>query len=87
MKPIVKTRVLVPIRQVQADDRILVETGNLVPLDGVILEGDCMDASIDPCSTVTKITSFVESLNLKKYGNLFGRLKDELFPPAKPLPA
>ena len=53
----------------------------------LILEGDCMDASIDPCSTVTKITSFVESLNLKKYGNLFGRLKDELFPPAKPLPA
>lgn len=40
----------------------------------LILEGDCMDASIDPCSTATKITSFVESLNLKKYGNLFGRL-------------
>ena len=39
------------------------------------LEGDCMDASIDPCSTATKIASFVESLNLKKYGNLFGRLK------------
>ena len=36
------TKVLVPIRQIQADDRILVETGNLVPLDGVILEGDCM---------------------------------------------
>ena len=53
----------------------------------LILEGDCMDASIDPCSTVTKITSFVESLNLKKYGNLFGRLKEEIFPPAKPLPA
>ncbi len=40
----------------------------------LILEGDCMDASIDPCSTATKIASFVESLNLKKYGNLFGRL-------------
>ncbi|MCQ2396075.1 MAG: 2-hydroxyacyl-CoA dehydratase [Lentisphaeria bacterium] len=40
----------------------------------LLLEGDCMDASIDPCSTVTKISSFVESLNLKKYGNLFGRL-------------
>ena len=38
------------------------------------LEGDCMDASIDPCSTTTKIASFVESLNLKKYGNLFGRV-------------
>ncbi|NLG12813.1 MAG: hypothetical protein GX561_01245 [Lentisphaerae bacterium] len=41
------------------------------------LEGDCMDASIDPCSTVTKIASFVESLNLKKFGNLFGRLKQD----------
>ena len=40
----------------------------------LILEGDCMDASIDPCSTVTKIASFVESLNLHKYGNLFGRI-------------
>ncbi len=39
----------------------------------LMLEGDCMDASIDPCSTITKITSFVESLNLQKYGNLFGR--------------
>ncbi|MBP5638570.1 MAG: 2-hydroxyacyl-CoA dehydratase [Victivallales bacterium] len=51
----------------------------------LVLEGDCMDASIDPCSTVTKITSFVESLNLKKYGNLFGRIKtgieNTLFPP------
>ena len=38
------------------------------------LEGDCMDASIDPCSTTTKIASFVEALNLKRYGNLFGKL-------------
>jgi hypothetical protein len=38
----------------------------------LVLEGDCMDASIDPCSTVTKISSFVEALNMKKYGNLFG---------------
>ena len=43
-----------------------------VPL--LALEGDCMDASIDPCSTVTKIASFVEALNLKRYGNIFGRL-------------
>ena len=43
-----------------------------VPL--LALEGDCMDASIDPCSTVTKIASFVEALNLKRYGNLFGKL-------------
>ena len=43
-----------------------------VPL--LMLEGDCMDASIDPCSTVTKIASFVEALNLKRYGNIFGKL-------------
>ena len=42
-----------------------------VPL--LMLEGDCMDASIDPCSTITKISSFVEALNLKKYGNIFGK--------------
>ncbi len=44
-----------------------------VPL--LTLEGDCMDASIDPCSTVTKIASFVEALNLKRYGNIFGPVK------------
>lgn len=49
-----------------------------VGLPLLVLEGDCMDESIDPCSTVTKITSFVEALNLKKYGNLFGRLKHGL---------
>ena len=43
-----------------------------VPL--LMLEGDCMDASIDPCSTVTKIASFVEALNLKRYGNIFGNV-------------
>ena len=41
-----------------------------VPL--LTLEGDCMDASIDPCSTVTKIAAFVEALNLKRTGNIFG---------------
>ena len=47
----------------------------LAPAVGVpllALEGDCMDASIDPCSTVTKIASFVEALNFKRYGNIFG---------------
>ena len=44
-----------------------------VPL--LALEGDCMDASIDPCSTSTKISSFVEALNLKRYGNIFGKVK------------
>ena len=33
-----------------------------------------MDASIDPCSTITKIASFTEALNLKKYGNIFGKV-------------
>ena len=40
-----------------------------VPL--LMLEGDCMDVSIDPCSTDTKIASFVEALNYKRFGNLF----------------
>ena len=44
-----------------------------VPL--LALEGDCMDASIDPCSTITKIASFTEALNLKKYGNIFGKVE------------
>ncbi len=43
-----------------------------IPL--LALEGDCMDASIDPCSTDTKIASFVEALNLKRYGNIFGKV-------------
>ena len=40
------------------------------------LEGDCMDASIDPCSTVTKISAFVEALNMKRHGNIFGKVKN-----------
>ncbi|MBO7720879.1 MAG: 2-hydroxyacyl-CoA dehydratase [Kiritimatiellae bacterium] len=40
----------------------------------LMLEGDCMDASIDPCSTVTKISSFVEALNKKRYGSIFGKV-------------
>ena len=45
-----------------------------VPL--LALEGDCLDASIDPCSTTTKISSFVEALNLNRYGNIFGKVKE-----------
>ncbi len=45
-----------------------------VPL--LALEGDCMDVSIDPCSTTTKISSFVEALNLNRYGNIFGKVKE-----------
>lgn len=41
-----------------------------IPL--LVLDGDCMDPTIDPCSTYTKVSSYVESLNAKKYGNIFG---------------
>ena len=34
--------VLVPIGQIRAGDRIVVDAGNLIPLDGEILEGDVM---------------------------------------------
>ena len=50
------------------------ETLDAIGTPLLTLEGDCMDASIDPCSTVTKIASFVEALNLKRYGNIFGRI-------------
>ena len=46
-----------------------------VPL--LVLDGDCVDTTIDPCSTETKISAYVEALNLKKYGNIFGRLKGD----------
>ncbi len=45
-----------------------------VPL--LVLDGDCMDPTIDPCSTYTKVSSYVEALNSKKFGNIFGALKD-----------
>ena len=54
--------------------KLLRETLEKIGLPLLSLEGDCMDASIDPCSTVTKIASFVESLNMKKYGNIFGKM-------------
>jgi len=38
----------------------------------LLLDGDCMDPTIDPCSTYTKISAFVEALNSKKYGNILG---------------
>ena len=44
-----------------------------IPL--LVLDGDCMDATIDPCSTYTKVSAYVEALNEKKYGNIFGPLK------------
>ena len=41
-----------------------------VPL--LTLDGDCLDETIDPCSTDTKVRAFIEALNRKKFGNLFG---------------
>ena len=43
-----------------------------VNLPLLVLDGDCMDQTIDPCSTFTKISAFTEALNSKKYGNIFG---------------
>jgi hypothetical protein len=41
-----------------------------IPL--LVLDGDCLDETIDPCSTTTKVRAFVEALNLKEFGSLFG---------------
>ncbi len=38
----------------------------------LVLDGDCIDSTIDPCSTFTKVSAYVEALNEKKYGNIFG---------------
>lgn len=45
-----------------------------IPL--IVLDGDCMDSSIDPCSTVTKIGAFAESMNMSRYGNILGPLTE-----------
>lgn len=37
----------------------------------LVLDGDCMDETIDPCSTMTKVRAFIEALNDKKFGSLF----------------
>ena len=42
----------------------------LVPM--LVLDGDCMDPTVDPCSTYTKINAYFEALNFRKYGNMFG---------------
>ncbi|MBR2428080.1 MAG: 2-hydroxyacyl-CoA dehydratase [Lentisphaeria bacterium] len=44
-----------------------------VPL--LVLDGDCMDQTIDPCSTYTKVSAYVEALNQKKYGSIFGPME------------
>ncbi|MCF7791504.1 MAG: 2-hydroxyacyl-CoA dehydratase [Victivallales bacterium] len=42
----------------------------LIPL--LVLDGDCIDPTVDPCSTYTKINAYTEALNSKKFGNIFG---------------
>ncbi len=41
-----------------------------IPL--LVVDGDCIDLTIDPCSTYTKISAYIEALNETKYGNIFG---------------
>ena len=41
-----------------------------IPL--LVLDGDCLDETIDPCSTYTKVRAFIEALCVKKYGSIFG---------------
>ena len=60
----------------RAFSKHLRETLDSIGCPLLALEGDCMDASIDPCSTITKISSFVEALNLNRYGNIFGKVKN-----------
>ncbi|GEM_PF-78226 len=42
-----------------------------VPL--LVLDGDCLDETTDPCSTYTKVSAFVESLNTKRFDSMFGK--------------
>jgi hypothetical protein len=44
-----------------------------IPL--LVLDGDCLDETTDPCSTLTKISAFTEALNLNKFGNIFGPIR------------
>ena len=44
-----------------------------IPL--LVLDGDCVDSTTDPCSTETKINAYIEALNEKKFGNIFGRVR------------
>ncbi len=38
----------------------------------LVLDGDCMDMTTDPCSTETKINAYIEALNEQRCGNIFG---------------
>lgn len=43
-----------------------------IPL--LVIDGDCIDPTIDPCSTFTKVRAFSEALNKKRFGNIFGKI-------------
>jgi len=42
-----------------------------VPL--LVLDGDCLDETTDPCSTYTKVSAFAEALNMKRFNSMFGK--------------
>ena len=53
-----------------------------VPVPLLQLDGDCVDPTIDPCSTYTKINAYVEGLNIQRFGNPFGAV-DQSFPASR----
>ena len=38
----------------------------------LVMDGDSVDPTIDPCSSATKLRAFVESLNKQRTGSIFG---------------
>jgi len=46
----------------------------------LFIEGDCLDKSRQPSSTLTKLQAFIEQLNEMKYGNVFGAFTDQKHP-------
>ena len=52
--------------------RYLKSALNEIGIPLLVLDGDCIDPTIDPCSTYTKVQAYVESLNETKFNNNFG---------------
>lgn len=52
--------------------KYLRETLQQLTIPLLVLDGDCLDETTDPCSTLTKVAAFTEALNLTKHGNIFG---------------
>ncbi len=53
---------------------------NNIHLPLLHLDGDCIDPTTDPCSTTTKVNAYIEALNSRKYGNIFGKFGDKIRP-------